>query len=86
MNFFSLLIPLLTLSGMVFMEMSLRRVKNTGGWVPRDMIMPEQRCFFSTGMPIMLFTYCFVYATYATKVVPLNLWLRLRQIVIPGPL
>lgn len=40
------------------MEMSLLRVKSIGGWVQRDMIMPEQRCFCNIGMPEML-RYCF---------------------------
>lgn len=55
---FSVLIPLPTLLGMGSMEMSLRRVKSIGGWVQRDMIMLEQRCFCNIGMPEML-CYCF---------------------------
>lgn len=55
---FSVLIPLPTLLGMGSMEMSLLRVKSIGGWVQRDMIMPEQRCFCNIGMPEML-RYCF---------------------------
>jgi len=45
---FSLLILSLC-TGMVSMEMSSRRVKNTVGWVLNVMIMLEQRCFWITG-------------------------------------
>lgn len=55
---FSVLIPLRTLLGMGSMEMSLLRVKSIGGWVQRDMILPEQRCSCNIGRPEML-CYCF---------------------------
>lgn len=47
------------LAGMDFMEMSLQRVKDIGGWAPRDMIMQEQRCSLDTGISLSAVFSCF---------------------------
>lgn len=71
--FFILLICSI-LAGMDFMEMSLQRVKDIGGWAPRDMIMQERRCSLDTGISLCLLYFlvsesCKTYTSLACNVI-----------------